>query len=140
MVELLIIKPENFVGLEIPIWFVEGIADFFADFPTAYPWPIDSVDRLDQWWSSNKNPISIITYEDMGSTHPAVYYTMFGLIFKYWFDSEGHHCTNEQTLTFYNELIRTRNFTSSFEKGFNVSITELQDNIYFWLRDYLTSN
>jgi hypothetical protein len=137
MVELLIIKPENFVGLEIPVWFVEGIADYFADFPTAYPFPVDNLGSLDEWWSKYKNPLSIYSFDDMGSTHPATYYTMFGLVFKYLLDAGGLGISREQVLDFYHTLVENNNFDLSFDQNFGISMDDLRATLYERLVSYL---
>ncbi len=137
MVELLIIRPENFVGLEIPVWFVEGIADYFADLPSAYPFPVNDLHSLDQWWSTYKNPLSIKSYEDMGSTHPAAYYTLFGLVFQYFLDPDGMGVSPEQVLGFYHGLVESNDFNLAFEQNMGISVSDLLATLYERLSSYL---
>lgn len=139
MVELLLIGPENFVGSCPPTWFSEGLAEYFGDFTCTCPYPIDNQTKLNSWISSHKNPITITDFSDIGSTRACEYYTMFGLMVKYFFDSEGLNINCDQVKGMYKNLAVSKSFSLSFEQNMNISLEELEDNIYTWLTNYLPS-
>ena len=142
MVELLTIGPENFVGSCPPVWFTEGIAESLSGNTCICPtpadaYPINSQTKLESWFGSHKNPVTIEEFSDMGSARACEYYEMFGLVINYLLDPEGGDVDCDQVKGMYKDLAVNKNFSISFEQNVSVSLTELEDSIFNWLTNYL---
>jgi len=124
------------------MWFTEGIAESLSGSTCICPTPADAypiIDqtRLESWFASHKNPVTIEEFSDMGSTRACEYYEMFGLILNYLLDPEGRNVDCDQVKGLYKDLAVNKSFSLSFEQNVNISLTELEDSIFNWLTDYL---
>src|SRR4030043_341878 len=114
MVGRLLIGPENFGGADPPIWFADGIAEYFSGYTAACPAPIVSVSQLNAWIANHLNPIAIMTYEDIGAANLCEYYNMFGLVLKYLLDPEGFGKTCLNVKDLYKDIAASKKFALSF--------------------------
>ncbi len=122
------------------VWFREGIA-IYGGGGRNY---IKTVEDLEYWVASNSqypnlgNPITIHQWEDFpdGADIPG-YYTVFDLSMKYLLDSNGYNKTCQDVLNVFYMVRNGSSFRYALRTSFNISIEELEQEIFDRLRSYL---
>lgn len=122
--------------IDTPLWFMEGIAENISGGTCPV---IENKTEFLEWINDpgHRNPLNIEGWSDFSdSDQPYEYYSMFGLVIRYFVDPMGGNKTYIDLKNMLRDMHTTRSFTQSFTTYFGISTTDLKDNLYTILGEY----